>query len=181
MKNDDSKKTVLSEGRHIRFVSRGGWEYVERPLPTGIVCIAAMTDENRVVLVEQLRPPVAVPVIELPAGLIGDVAGAEDETLVMGAQRELLEETGFEAGHWELVAEGPPSAGITNEYLHLFLARGLRKVADGGGDHEEDITVHEVPLAEIHAWLAEQARRGAMVDLKLYSGLYFLERGPSGA
>jgi ADP-ribose pyrophosphatase len=171
-------RRVLAEGKHIRFLERGGWEYVDRPLPSGLVCIAAETDDGRIVLVEQFRPPVDTTVIELPAGLVGDAGGAESEGLLAGAQRELLEETGYVAAEWELAAAGPPSAGISTEYLHLFIARGLRRVAAGGGDESEDITVHEVPLAGIHAWLEDQEQRGAMLDLKLYTGLYFLARRP---
>ena len=88
---------VLAEGRHLRLVSRGRWEYVERPKVTGIVIIVAVTRENNVVLVEQNRPPVGGRVIELPAGLAGDIAGSESEAMEEAARRELLEETGVVA------------------------------------------------------------------------------------
>jgi hypothetical protein len=50
------------------------------------------------------------------------------------------------------------------------------KVAAGGGDHAEDIIVHEVPLAEVAGWLNEQREAGAACDIKIYAGLYFANR-----
>ncbi len=72
---------VLAKGRHLQLVSRDGWEFAERPNVTGIVIIVAVTPEDNVILVEQNRPPVGGRVIELPAGLAGDVAGSEAEAL----------------------------------------------------------------------------------------------------
>ncbi len=59
----------------------------------------------------------------------------------------------------------------------FFHARGLRRVGPGGGDATESITVHEVPLAELRGWLAEKERQGAMVDPKLFAGLYLISNG----
>jgi ADP-ribose pyrophosphatase len=132
-----------------------------------------VTDDGKLVLVEQTRAPVGRPVIELPAGLVGDSPGRADEALAVAARRELLEETGYEARDMTLLVEGAPSAGLTSETIVLFLATGLRKVGPGGGDSTEDIKVHEVPLARAREWLSAQADRGAVIDLKVYAGLYF--------
>jgi ADP-ribose pyrophosphatase len=40
----------------------------------------------------------------------------------------------------------------------------------------EDITVHEVPLAQVHSWLEAKAKSGVLVDPKVYAGLYFIGR-----
>jgi ADP-ribose pyrophosphatase len=85
----------------------------------------------------------------------------------------LLEETGYEADTMEQVAEGTPSAGITDEVISIFLAGGLKKVGKGEGDGSEQITLHEVPVPEVEAWLKEKRRAGILVDLKVYSALYF--------
>jgi len=63
---------------------------------------------------------------------------------------------------------------VTNEVITLFLAEGLTKVADGGGDETEDIHIHEVPLDGIHQWLEDRRREGKMLDLRIYTGLYFM-------
>jgi ADP-ribose pyrophosphatase len=147
----------------------GGWEFVTRTVKRPAVAIVAITDDERVVLVEQFRPPVGERVIELPAGLTGDVAGAEHESLVESAQRELLEETGYQAARWTEVARGYSSPGLTDELVVLFLAEQLNKSGPGGGDHSEAITIHEVPMNGVMAWLADKR---AKIDYKLLAGLF---------
>ena len=163
----------LHDGRHLCLVSRGGWEFCQRKLDRPSVGIVAITDERRVVLVEQYRPPVERNVIELPAGLVGDNAGREQEELLEGAQRELLEETGYRAERWTKLGEGYSSPGLTDESTVLFLAEDLHKQDSGGGVGCEQIKVHEVPLARVRDWLREQE---AVADLKLFAGLYVAER-----
>lgn len=166
-------KTILCEGRHLRLVKRGHWEFVERTLASGVVVIVAVTQENKIVLTEQFRVPLGKRVIELPAGLAGDVAGDESESLSTAARRELLEETGYEAKEMILLTEGPPSAGLTSETVTFFWAKDLRRVSEGGGDAGEDIQVHEVELSKVRGWLEEQLKAGVMIDPKVYAGLYF--------
>ncbi|HZN35939.1 MAG TPA: NUDIX hydrolase, partial [Pirellulaceae bacterium] len=123
----------LWAGRHVSVLARGKWEFVTRNTRRPAVGIVAITGERRIVLVEQFRPPVNARVIELPAGLAGDQAGAEQEPLLAAAQRELLEETGYRAARWTELAGGYSSPGLTDELVVLFLAEGLTKVAPGGG------------------------------------------------
>jgi len=167
---------ILGEGKFIRLVRRNGWEWAERTNTAGGVIMLAVTDAKELVLVEQYRPPLGARVIELPAGLTGDEPDKVGEEPVEAACRELLEETGFESLLWEELLAGPSSAGLTTESYTLFLARGARRVAAGGGDSAEDITVHLAPLDDIDAWLADQRQQGAVVDPKIYGGLYFLTR-----
>jgi ADP-ribose pyrophosphatase len=168
-----AKREIVASGKHLSLVREGGWEYATRPHVSGIVVIVAVTGAKKIVLIEQYRPPVKAHVIELPAGLAGDVPGEEHEELATAARRELLEETGYQAKQMELVAVGPPSAGMTDEVVTFFRASGLRKTGDGGGDASEDIQVHLVPLAKAPAWLAARAAEGKMIDAKIYAGLYF--------
>ena len=65
-----------------------------------MVAIIAVTDEDKLLLVEQHRPPVNQTVLELPAGLVGDLSDHPMEDLEQAAQRELLEETGYRAKRW---------------------------------------------------------------------------------
>jgi ADP-ribose pyrophosphatase len=162
---------TVYQGKYIRTVRRGNWEFVTRNNVCGIVGIVAVTEARELLLVEQFRPPVNARVIELPAGLAGDLPGAPVEDLAIAARRELLEETGYTAASMELLAAGPVSAGLSDEVITLFRATGLSKQTDGGGDASENITVHHVPLDRIDAWLAEQQKAGKMIDLKVYAGL----------
>lgn len=173
---EPTPKTTLAEGRYLRFVRLGRWEFVERINVTGIVGIVAVTAGGKLLLTEQVRPPVGGSVVELPAGLAGDVRGAEDEALAEAARRELEEETGYRAERLTVLASGTVSAGISGEELTLMLAENLTRVGPGGGDAGEDIRVHEVALAEVEGFLERRIAAGARVDLKLYAGLYFLDR-----
>lgn len=166
---DFTRLKVLFEGHHLSMVSRGRWEYATRNTQKPAVGIVAITDEQKVVLVEQFRPPVDQFVVELPAGLAGDIAGAEDEALLEAAQRELLEETGYTAKEWTELGSGLSSPGLTDESIVLFLARRLEKTGPGGGDASEDIKVHEIRLGEVLGWLNGN---DAHADLKLLAGLY---------
>jgi len=170
------QRRVLAEGRFARLVAQDGWEWVERVNSSGAAVIVAVTENAELVLVEQYRIPLGRPVIELPAGLAGDIAGSEHEELSEAARRELLEETGCEASSMTPLVEGPSSAGLASETYTLFLARGARRIGPGGGDHSEDIQVHVVPLDEVPRWLDAKRRDGVMVDPKVYAGLYFATR-----
>jgi len=167
-------REVLAEGRHVRLVRLDGWEWAERTGVSGVVAIIARTPAGEVLLVEQYRPPVNARVIELPAGLAGDIAGSEDEDLSEAALRELEEETGFTARHIRRVGRGPISAGLTDELLTFFEARDLKQVGPGGGDPSEDIVVHRIPAEALHNWLVAKQEAGVLVDPKVYAGLYWL-------
>jgi ADP-ribose pyrophosphatase len=169
-------REILAEGRHVRLVRVDGWEWAERTGISGVVAIIAMTPEREVLFVEQFRPPVGARVIELPAGLAGDIAGSEDEDLSEAALRELEEETGYTAKRMERIGQGPISAGLTDELLTFFAASDLIQIGAGGGDASEDIAVHRVPMDEVHDWLVAKQEAGMLVDPKIYVGLYWLAR-----
>ena len=160
------------QGRYIEIVNDNGWEFVRRRNTTGVVAIVPITTQNEIVLIEQFRPPVAKRVIEIPAGLAGDIVGAEHEDLVVAAQRELLEETGFAAGRWKEHGSGPSAAGLTDELITFFSATELERTDAGGGDASEQIEVHVVPLSELRAWLAQRESDGLLIDPKIYAGLW---------
>lgn len=175
-RRSSTRKKTLCRGKHLQFVVQDGWEYVDRPAISGIVVIVAKTPAGKLLLVEQHRPPVAAKVIELPAGLAGDVSGAETEELIEAAKRELLEETGYSARKWQVLFAGPPSAGVSSEVVTFLTATGLRRVAKGGGEGKERIKVHEVPLSTVDSWLRKKQKRGVLIDPKVYAGLYFAQR-----
>ena len=169
-------KTTLYTGKFLALVKEGHWEYADRTNATGAAIIVAVTEEQKRLLVEQYRIPVHARTVELPAGIIGDEPGSSDEAQAEAARRELVEETGYEAGQMEALTHGPASSGLASETVTLFRASKLRRVGAGGGVAHEDITVHEVPLADVHAWLEAKAKSGVLVDSKVYAGLYFVGR-----
>lgn len=177
--NDESLET-LYDGQWLRMMRRGRWEYAERTHGRGMaVIIVAVTPEDRVLFVEQHRVPLASRTIEMPAGLVGDEH--DHDTLESAARRELIEETGWEAEQVRVLLVGPTSAGMTSERIAFVRATHLRKVGDGGGVDGEDIVVHEVPRAEAPAWLMRKQAEGYELDLKLWAGLWMIERDPDGS
>ncbi|MBN1853197.1 MAG: NUDIX hydrolase [Pirellulales bacterium] len=179
MPEQNQSKTVW-KGRHLSIAVRGKWEWATRNIKKSAVGIIAVTDDHCVVLVEQFRPPIGRSIVELPAGLAGDIPGTERETLVEAAKRELLEETGYTASQWTELLHGYTSPGLTDESVVLFLALGLKKSGPGGGDADESIKIHEVPIPKVLDWLAHQ---NSPADLKLLAGLWaarqLLERRPN--
>jgi ADP-ribose pyrophosphatase len=167
-------QTTLHTGKFLNLVRDGHWEYVNRANATGAALIIAVTEEKKVLLVEQYRIPVHARTIELPAGIIGDEPGNANETSADAARRELLEETGFTAERIKAVTTGPSCSGITSESVTIFYALGLRRVGKGGGVAHEAITVHEIPASEIMTWLETKAKSGVLIDPKVYAGLFFV-------
>jgi len=161
----------IFEGKHVLVLERDGWEFVERKKGKSAVVILAVTDDDKVILVEQFRRPVNARVIDFPAGLVGDDGNDDpDET----ARRELEEETGYVCSSVERLIAGPTSPGITSETVAFYRATGLTQRGAGGGVGGEDITVHRVPRESIFDWLNQKQDEGMMIDVKIWAGLWWL-------
>jgi ADP-ribose pyrophosphatase len=171
---------ILFHGRFLDLAAIGSWEFVQRTRgsPVGLI---AVTPGDAIVLISQFRIPIQKTIIEIPAGLIGDSVpkageAAPVETWEIAAARELREETGWTAGHFEKLSEGPTSAGLTSECVTFVRATGLVKAGEQEPDGDEQITVHEVPLAGVDAWLRAREEEGALIDPKIWAALYFISR-----
>ena len=157
-------RIVEWEGKYIRAVREGRWEYVQRCGGVHAVVILAEF-EGKVVLVEQPRVPLGNrKCIELPAGLVGD---EDDKGVEETAVKELEEETGYTADHIEVIGEFFSSPGMVSEGFTLVRAHGLRKTGDGGGTEHEEIEVHLVRREEIPAFVDRKRVEGAAIDTKL--------------
>jgi ADP-ribose pyrophosphatase len=173
---DSNHHRVLFEGKHVRVKACGHWEYAERTKARAGIIVVATTPADELLLVEQYRVPMQKRVIELPAGLAGDLDSNSDEEFIAAGKRELLEETGYEAADWRELAGGPPSPGLSNEVGVFYRAANLRRVGKGGGEGAEDILIHQVPVYRVEQWLQKRAAEGAIIDPKIYTGLFFLLR-----
>jgi 8-oxo-dGDP phosphatase len=137
-------------------------EVVEHP---GAVGVVALDNEGRVLMIRQYRHPVGRMLWELPAGL-RDVAG---EPLVQTGRRELLEETGYRAGRWHVLADYFSSPGIITERLRVFLARDVAEVPAADRDfvpenEEAHLTLDWVPLEHaVSLVLAGELHNGVAV------------------
>ena len=161
---------LMWEGKFVRALRRGNWEYASRARNIGAVVILA-EHEGKVILVEQPRVAPDCHCIELPAGLVGDLD--PDATVESTALKELTEETGYAAGRIELLGTFYSSPGMLSEGFTLVKAHGVRKVGEGGGDENEDIKVHLVPRADIPNFIEQKRAEGLGVDAKLLLLLNF--------
>jgi ADP-ribose pyrophosphatase len=180
MSRDLSKRRILHEGDWLRLISERGWEYIEHRRVRGIVVIIARTPDDRLLLVEQERIPLGRRTLELPAGMVGDRAGRSFEDAAEAARRELLEETGYAAARITRWFAGPMSPGRSADLYTFYLAEDLRKEGEGGGDEQEDIRVHAMPLADAERWLCAREEEGLLIDPKIFIGLYALSRIKAG-
>ena len=88
----DAPEEIRWQGKYIVAKQRGRWEYASRARnmrAAAIIAIDTSDSEAHVLLVEQYRVPLGRRCIEIPAGLVGDDAGSEDESAVTAAHREL--------------------------------------------------------------------------------------------
>jgi 8-oxo-dGDP phosphatase len=93
-------------------------------LHPGAVAVLALDDADRILMIRQYRHPVGRLLWEIPAGL-RDVPGEEPWVT---ASRELMEEAGYRAQNWRVLADYYSSPGYSTERLRIFLARDLEPI-----------------------------------------------------
>lgn len=133
----------------------------------GAVVILPILDPGRIVMIRNYRHTVDATLWELPAG-----TREPDEPVIETARRELIEETGYDAGHLEPLTAFYTSPGILTERMHAFLATDLvpgRQALE----HGEQISVEVVDLPRVKKLMTD----GSIQDGKTLAvlGLYFLE------
>lgn len=124
-------------------------EIVKHP---GAVAVIAVTDEGKIVLVEQYRKAMERTLVEIPAGKL-----EKGEDPAKCARRELEEETGYECKEMEWLVSFYTSPGFADEIIHLYVAKGLSQKEDAAGlDEDEFVNVEEVTLEEAIAYVKEK-------------------------
>ncbi len=144
--------TASLDARKIRFqVNKiklpigieGSFGVVQHP---GASLAVPITEEGKVVLLRQYRFAVARRVLEFPAGTL-----EKGEDPLTSMKRELGEEAGYEASKWEHLGLMSPCVGYSDEIIHMFLARGLKKMSTQPlGDEDEDLEVLHMTKNELN-------------------------------
>lgn len=127
----------------------------------GAVALVVVDDEDRLVLVRQYRRAANSVLLEIPAGT--REPGEDAETC---ARREVLEETGYSAGHVERLGGFYSAPGFCTEFLECFLLTGLSE-GQSGGDEDENIEIERLTFDEA----LDSIRRGEIRDAKSIAGI----------
>jgi|SRR4051812_31127218 ADP-ribose pyrophosphatase len=110
----------------------------------------ALTEDNKVLLVKQYRHGLDVISTELPGGVVD-----KGETEATAIARELKEETGYVFESIEPIGKIAPNPATSNNYMHMFLAKGGKKVAEQSLDETEDVEVLTVTIDELKQLIRE--------------------------
>lgn len=138
-------------------------EYILHP---GAAMMIPLLSNGNVVMVHQYRHAVKQVFLEFPAG-----KRDRGEESLLTAQRELKEETGYEAKDWKFLTTIHPVIGYSNEHIDLFLARDL-VVVPQQLDAGEFLEVVEVAPGELMKFV----REGKVTDVKTQIGAFWLDK-----
>jgi len=130
------------------------------------VTIVALDDDRRIWFVRQYRVGADGDLLELPAGVLNP-----GEDPAVGAAREIREEIGQSAAHLEKIGEFYMAAGYCNEFMHVFLATGL-KPDPLDADEDEFLQTESIPAGEVY----EMTASGRLRDSKSLASLLLAQR-----
>jgi ADP-ribose pyrophosphatase len=175
---DLSWKTLSSEYLHkdtwftIRkdtCVTREGkiiTPYYVYEFPTWVTAVA-LTEDGKLILERQYRHAVGETIYEIPGGCVDDT----DPSLQAAVERELLEETGYRFGQVEYLGKTSANPSTNNNWMHIYLATGGRKVQEQELDHNEEIEIHLFTIDEVKRLLRENKIVQSMHVTALFYGL----------
>ena len=148
-----------------------GQAYREIIEHNGAVAMVAITDDKKIVMVEQYRYACGRNVLELPAGKIDK--GETDP--VKAAIRELKEETGYEAENIKLMGKINTSVAYSEEVIYIYAVTGLT-AGEQDLDEDEAVNVKEYAFEEVY----DMAAQGKLIDAKTVAGLLMAKEQLSG-
>jgi 8-oxo-dGDP phosphatase len=175
--------TLVFEGRLLSvardtFTYNGAELVREFIVHPGAVAIVALDDDDRVLAIQQYRHPIRSREWEIPAGLLDVV----DEDMLEAAKRELAEEADLIATEWFVLADTATSPGGSDEFVRIFLARGLSSsdAVFAREDEEADIVVTWVPLDELVDAIAAGGVRNSLLQVGVLAAFAARARGWNG-
>lgn len=143
---------------------RGKREIIKHP---GAVAVIAITDEGKIIMVEQYRKAMERSLVEIPAGKL-----EPGEEPLRSAERELEEETGYESAEMKHLISFYTSPGFADELVHLFVATGLTKKENPAAcDEDEFVELIELTVEEAQRFIEE----GKIADAKTAYAVQYLQ------
>lgn len=140
--------------------------YYVYEFPTWVTAVP-ITEDNKVVMIRQYRHALGETLWEIPGGCVDDT----DSSIEMAAARELKEETGYEFGSYEFLGKISANPSTNNNIMHMYLAKGGRKVAEQQLDHNEEIEVQLFSIDEVKDLLKENTILQSMHAVCLFYAL----------
>ena len=133
---------------------------IDHPQAAAVVPFVA---EDEILLVRQYRYALGKETLEIPAGKLDP--GETPEECV---RRELLEETGYEAGELNFLYTYAPAIGYSNELIHIYSARSLKKT-------KKKIDEREISSVKIYSTrrVRKMIKKGLLADGKTLLALFF--------
>lgn len=142
-------------------------EYVVHP---GAAVMVPIFQDGRILIERQYRYALRQSFIEVPAG-----KRDPGEDFFTTAQRELLEETGYEAREWARMTQLHPAIGFATEVMEIWLCRDLHHRGQQLDEHE----FLELEIVSID-WLLAEVLAGRVTDVKTQIVALWLDRFRSG-
>jgi len=152
---------ILNLRRDLVEVKDGGTSYREIIEHSGGVAVAAVTDDNQMILVRQYRKAAEQDILEIPAGRRED-----QEDPLVAAMRELREETGYTARKFSHLTSFYATIGYCTEVIHVYLATGLTP-GETDFDEHEAIEMETYPIDELKQMIFD----GEIVDGKTITAI----------
>ena len=152
---------ILNLRRDKVTVKNGGTSYREIIEHNGAVALVVLTEDNKVVMVNQYRKACESELLEIPAGKID-----KGEERLASAMRELKEETGYTADEIKLMTEFYVACGYSQEKISIYLCTGLTP-GETSFDEDEELEIMEMPLEELYG----MCMRGEIQDSKSIVGI----------
>ncbi|AEV98443.1 DNA mismatch repair protein MutT [Niastella koreensis] len=124
--------------------------YYVYEFPTWVNAVA-ITEDGKIILERQYRHGLGETHLEIPGGCVDDTDKNYEEAIA----RELLEETGYSFTHYEYLGKTSSNPSTNNNWMHMYLATGGKKVNEQELDDNEDIEIHLVTMDELKQLLRD--------------------------
>ncbi len=145
--------------------------YYVYEFPTWVTALA-LTEDGKIILERQYRHALGEVCIEIPGGCVDD----EDASLEAAIKRELLEETGYQFSSFDYLGKISANPSTNSNLMHMFLARGGKKIAKQELDHNEEIDLELVTIDELKQLIRDNKIIQAMHVTCMMYGLERLDR-----
>ena len=144
--------------------------YYVYEFPTWVTAFA-VTEDNNVLLEIQYRQGIGETHYEIPGGCVDDT----DASLEDAIRRELKEETGYEFSDYQYLGKTCANPSTNNNWMHMFLATGGRKVSDQALDDNEEIEIVLTSIEDLRKLIAQNEIKQALHVCTIMYGIAKLE------